>query len=142
VARIKLDLPTVLPFKTQIPVRITDINYGGHLGNDALLSLIHEARVQYFASLGYSEHNVEGVGIIMTDAVLLYKAQVFQGDVLQIAIGVTDLSNTGADIVYRVTSTQTGKETARVKTRIAFFDYQRGTLVEMPGQFRSKVSAG
>lgn len=139
-ARVKVDLPPVLQFTTEIPVRVTDINYGGHLGNDSLLSIIHEARVQFFASLGYTERNVEGVGIIMTDAVLLYKAQVFYGDVLEIAIGVADLSNVGAEIVYRVTSKETMKEVARVRTGIAFFDYERKKIVEVPERFRQKVA--
>jgi len=139
-ARVKVDLPPVLQFTTEIPVRVTDINYGGHLGNDSLLSIIHEARVQFFASLGYTERNVEGVGIIMTDAVLLYKAQVFYGDVLEIAIGVADLSNVGAEIVYRVTSKETMKEAARVRTGIAFFDYERKKIVEVPERFRQKVA--
>ena len=63
--RIKIKLPEKFIFRTEIPIRITDINYGGHLGNDSLLSIIHEARVRFLKSLGYSESNVEGVGIIM-----------------------------------------------------------------------------
>ena len=35
--RIKLELHEILIYSTEIPVRITDINYGGHLGNDSIL---------------------------------------------------------------------------------------------------------
>ena len=45
--RIKLNLPEQFLFSTNIAVRITDINYGGHVGNDSFLSLIHEARQQF-----------------------------------------------------------------------------------------------
>ena len=45
-ARIKLTLPERFPFTTTIPIRITDLNYGGHVGNDTVLALLHEARVQ------------------------------------------------------------------------------------------------
>ena len=45
--RVKVALPATFPFRTEIPVRITDLNYGGHLGNDALLGLLHEARVHF-----------------------------------------------------------------------------------------------
>jgi hypothetical protein len=38
-ARVKIDLPDKFIFKTEIPIRINDINYGGHLGNDAVLSI-------------------------------------------------------------------------------------------------------
>jgi acyl-CoA thioesterase FadM len=42
-ARIKIELPQSFSFTCRIPVRITDINYGGHAGNDTVLSIIHEA---------------------------------------------------------------------------------------------------
>ena len=45
-ARIKLLMPEQKIFSTDIAVRITDINYGNHVGNDAFVRLIHEARVQ------------------------------------------------------------------------------------------------
>jgi len=48
-ARSRIDLPDSFPFGIDIPVRITDINYGGHLGNDAVLGLVHEARIAFLA---------------------------------------------------------------------------------------------
>ena len=43
--RVKIKFPAENPlFITTIHVRIGDINYGGHVGNDAILSIIHEAR--------------------------------------------------------------------------------------------------
>ena len=42
-ARVHLEPLTNYPFATTINVRTTDLNYGGHLGNDRLLSLVHEA---------------------------------------------------------------------------------------------------
>jgi acyl-CoA thioesterase FadM len=47
--RIKLKPLSEYSFHTDIVVRTTDLNYGGHLGNDKLLSLIHEARVAFLA---------------------------------------------------------------------------------------------
>lgn len=73
-ARIKLTLPDHCDFETQLTVRISEINYGGHLGNDAVLSLAHEARVQFFNSLGYTEFDVAGSGIVLADAVVVYRA--------------------------------------------------------------------
>ena len=57
--RIKLDLPKNFHFTTEIPLRISDINYGGHLGNDSVLSILHESRVRFLMEHGYSEFNVE-----------------------------------------------------------------------------------
>jgi acyl-CoA thioesterase FadM len=80
-ARIKIELPEVFPFNCQIPVRITDINYGGHAGNDTVLSIIHEARMQFLQSMGYSEMEFGGVGMIMSDVAIEFKNELFYGDV-------------------------------------------------------------
>jgi acyl-CoA thioesterase FadM len=131
--RVKLDLPENPVFTTEIPVRITDVNYGGHLGNDSLLSILHEARVQFLGKYGFMESDVGGVGIIMTDAILVYKAEVFYGDLLTIEIGVTDVHALGADITYRVSAH--AKEAARAKTGIVFFDYASRKIAHAPKVF-------
>jgi acyl-CoA thioester hydrolase len=132
--RRKLDLPLRTVFKTEIPVRITDVNYGGHLGNDSLLSILHEARVQFLNEFGFTESNVGGAGIIMSDAVLVYKAEVFYGDMLTIEIGVDDIHAVGADITYHVLVR--GKESARAKTGIVFFEYAHRKIVQTPQVFK------
>lgn len=137
-ARVKIDLPARMLFSCTLPVRITDVNYGGHVGNDSLLSLLHEARLQFLRSMGYSEKDVEGRGIIMTDAVLVYKSEIFYGETLTIEIGVADVQRHGLDILYRVTSN--GKEAARAKTGIAFFDYEKRSIAPMPEKFSSRIT--
>ena len=57
----RLLLPDHFTFTMAIPVRITDLNYAGHVGNDSILSLIHEIRVQFLRHHGYSEINLAGV---------------------------------------------------------------------------------
>ena len=140
--RIKIELPEKFLFQTEISVRITDINYGGHLGNDSLLSIIHEARVRFLKHLSYSEKEVEGSGIIMTDAAIQYKAESFYGDALLIEVGVMDFSKIGCDIVYRITNSNTEKEIALAKTGIVFFDYKNKKVVSVPEKFKSKVVRG
>jgi acyl-CoA thioester hydrolase len=46
-ARIKIEIPEQFIFETQLKVRIGDINYGGHMGNDAVLTLAHQARIEF-----------------------------------------------------------------------------------------------
>jgi acyl-CoA thioester hydrolase len=137
--RVKIDLPTAFPFSTEIPVRITDVNYGGHLGNDSLLSLLHEARVRYLHTFGWSEKDIAGAGIIMTDAAVVYRSEAFHGDRLRIEVAVTDIQPATCDLVYRVTNAATGTEIARAKTGIAFFDYAKRNVVPMPDAFRKTM---
>ena len=138
-ARIKIELPEKFIFKTKIPVRITDINYGGHLGNDSLLSIIHEARVRFLKYLGYSESNVEGTGIIMIDSAIQYKSEGFYGDELLVEIAVNDFSGIGCDFIYRLTNKNSMKEIAVAKTGIVFFNYEKRKTAPVPSEFKKKI---
>ena len=71
--QVKLELPKEFSFSTTIPIRITDLNYGGHVGNDTVLTLFHEARMQFLSFYGASEMNFGGVGLIMRNVMSLKK---------------------------------------------------------------------
>lgn len=136
--RVKIDLPDRVVFTCDIPVRITDVNYGGHVGNDSLLSYLHEARVQFLRHFGFSEQNAGGKGIVMADAILVYKSEIFYGETLSIDVGLTDVQRHGLDVTYKVSSN--GKEVARAKTGIVFFDYEKRTIASMPEEFKNRIA--
>ncbi len=134
-ARIKLILPEKFNFSTFIDIRITDINYGGHLGNDSVLGLIHEARVRLLTDKGFSESDIGGVGIIMSDAVIKYSSEGFYGDKLRIDVAVDEITERGCDIYYRLVNSKTEKEIAKAKTNIVFFDYGTKKVAKVPKVF-------
>ncbi|MDO7845416.1 thioesterase family protein [Hymenobacter sp. M29] len=138
--RVKVALPDTFSFTTQIPVRITDLNYGGHLGNDALLGLLHEARVQFLRSLGLENDYdpVSKLGLIMVDAAVEYKGEAFHGDVLHIQMAAADANKYGFDVVYQVHN-QTGREIARAKTGMLCFDYNIRKLRLLPEALAAQV---
>ncbi|MFI5172481.1 MAG: acyl-CoA thioesterase [Chitinophagales bacterium] len=137
-SRIQINFPAQAIFSTEIPVRITDLNYGNHLGNDAMLSILHEARIQFLKSFGYSEMDVEGVGIIMSDAGIQFKTEAFYGDILKIDIGVGEYSRVGFDIFYNVSCEQ--RIVALAKTGIVFYDYERKKIAAVPVKFAEKFT--
>jgi len=137
--RTKLDLPSRFPFRTELPVRISDINYGGHLGNDAVLSILQEARLRFLSTAGYTEKEIEGVGIIMLDAVVIYRSEALYGDSLLVDVDVADIGSHGCDFVYRISRKEGGQEVVRAKTSIAFFDYSRRKIAGTPPQFAARL---
>jgi acyl-CoA thioesterase FadM len=140
-ARIKVDLPENYSFSVAIPIRITDINYGGHVGNDAILSLVHEARMLYLKTLGYTELDFGGLGLIMADAAIEFKTELFYGDPLTISLACGDFTRIGFDIYYRLAK-NTGDRTvlaAAVKTGMVCFDYERKKVVALPDEVRVKL---
>ena len=84
---------------------------------------------------GWNELNVDGVGLIMTDAAIVYKSEVLYGDVLTIEIALTDFTSAGCDVVYRVTNSNSGRLVAQAKTGIAFFDYSARKIAAIPLKF-------
>lgn len=138
-SRVELELPDQFLFRTEIPVRISDINYGNHLGNDAVLSLMHEARLQFLGQYGFRESDVGGAGVIMVDSVITYLSQAYYGDLLTIEVAVADLNKYGFDLFYRIMNVRTEKEVARAKTGMLCFDYAKGRVVSVPQAFKDIV---
>ncbi len=137
--RVKVHLPENFLFSTEIPVRITDLNYGGHLGNDALLSVLHEARVQFLRHLGRAEFDLATKqGHIMADVAIEYKGEGFYGDVLRIDMAAADLSKYGFDLVYWVRN-QDGREIARAKTGMLGFDYNTRKLLPISEEYAARL---
>lgn len=135
-ARIKLSLPENFSFSTQIPVRITDINYGNHLGNDAVLGILHEARMQFLKAAGYTELNLAGVGLIMADVAIEFKAEAFYGDVLTASVTAGDFSKIGFDLYYKLVKSETENVVALAKTGMVCFDYEKRKVVAVPDVVR------
>ena len=141
-ARIKLELPSQFVFSTAISIRITDLNYGAHMGNEVILQIAHEARVQFLARMGYTESDSEGRGIIMSDAAIMYRGEAFHGDIIEVQMAVYDFTRKGCDFYYLMKRKGTDQEIARVKTGIVFFEYASRKTVSVPGRFKEKIENG
>lgn len=138
--RVKIDFPTTAAqgiFK--IPVRITDINYGNHLGNDALLGILHEARMQWLQSGGFTELTIGSHGLIMADVMIAYKAEAFYGDVLDVAIFIGAQTAKGFDLLYRVYTERAGNyvRIAEAKSGMLCFDYSNRKICNMDPAFQN-----
>ncbi|RAI99823.1 acyl-CoA thioesterase FadM [Chitinophaga skermanii] len=140
-ARIKLSLPAQFNFNTHIPVRISDVNYGGHVGNDAILSMMHDARVQYLHHLGATELQAFGTGLIMADVAIIYKNESFQGDVLLFEVTADEFTPFGFDLYYRVSTVRQEKHLliAEGKTGMVCYDYAAKKVAKVPAELQQKL---
>lgn len=140
-SRIKIDLPDSFSFTAVIPIRITDINYGNHVGNDAVLSIIHEARMQFLSKHGYTELNLEDVGLIMTDVGIEFKKEMFYGDTIEIKIAATDFTTVGFDLYYLLEKQKDNNRmtVAIAKTGMVCYDYARKKITAVPATVKEKL---
>jgi YbgC/YbaW family acyl-CoA thioester hydrolase len=141
--RIKIDLPAEFRFTTVIPVRISDINYGGHVGNDAILSLLHEARMQYLAHYGYTEMQFAGVGMIMSDVAISFKNELFYGDTIKASVTIGELSGVAFELYYKLEKEANGSllTAATAKTGMVCYDYTQKKIVAVPPEIRGRLLA-
>jgi len=140
-ARIKIDLPERSLFSTELAIRITDINYGGHLGNAAVLGLVHEARVQFLRHYGFAETDIGGAALIMSDAAVVYRSEGFYGDTVSVEVAAAEFTRTGFDLFFLLKNQSSGQELARVKTGMVAFDYAARKVCAVPEQFRAALNA-
>ncbi len=130
--RIRLIPLDQYPFSTKITVRVTDLNYGGHLGNDSLLSLIHEARVAFLARNDFSEFDCGGVSLTMGDAAIIYQGEAYAGDELNIEVAAGEPSKCGFRLFYRLTRSNDGQKIALAETGMVCFDYKAKKIMPLP----------
>lgn len=139
-ARVSITYPKHTLFTCHLPIRIADINYGQHLAHDKLVAMLHEARAQFFLSVGMQESNIGGLGIILCDLAICYQAESFHPDVLSFDIALDDPSRCGCDMVYRVTKDNGKVRVATAKTGLVFFDYKTKKVAPMPKQFKQLLN--
>lgn len=140
--RIRLELPDTFSFSTEIGIRITDLNYGGHVGNDSFLSLLHEARMQFLHQYGYTEMQFEGCGLIMADAAIEYKHELAYGNTVRVSMAAAGFDKLGFDLFYLVELlTPDGTKTAgKAKTGMLCFNYSEKKMVGVPEYAKQKLS--
>jgi YbgC/YbaW family acyl-CoA thioester hydrolase len=140
--RIKINLPGTFHFSTIIKIRITDLNYGGHVGNDSFLSLIHEARQQFLNYFGYSELEFENVSLIMADAAIEFKKELNYGDEIRISVAASGFDKYGFDFFYKIEIIN-NKDfilAAKAKTGMLCYDYQTKKIMAVPEEVKIKLS--
>lgn len=139
-ARIKVDLPAGFAFTTHIPVRITDLNYGGHVGNDTLLSIIHEARVQFLQHHGYTELKLAGVGLIMSDVAIEFRQELFYPDTIKVSVAAGDLTKVSFDLYYKLEKVVEEKTllVAVAKTGMVCYDYDKRKVAAVPAEVKER----
>ncbi len=138
-ARIKIDIPEKTIGTFTIPVRIADINYGNHVGNDAFVSIIHEARMQWLKQYDYTELKIEGIGLIMSDLAIEFKNESFYGDVVEVKLSAGEISRVSFELYYQLFVKRNDKSIhlANAKTGMVCYDYDAKKVAPIPEKLKA-----
>jgi acyl-CoA thioesterase FadM len=140
--RVKINLPETFSFSTNLTIRITDLNYGAHVGHDTFLALMQEARQRFLILHGYKELSFEGVGLILADAAIEYKRELNYADVIKSSVTAAGFDKYGFDLYYKM-EVITQEETllaAKAKTAMLCYDYGKRKLVPMPAAAKDNLA--
>jgi acyl-CoA thioester hydrolase len=140
--RVKIELPQKFSFETVIPIRITDLNYGNHVGNDTILSILHEARVQYLRHYDLEELDFAGVGLIMNDVAIEFKNEIFYGEKIIASVTVGDISKFSFDVYYKLEKENNDKRilVALAKTGMVCYDYSAKKVAVVPKEVQDRLA--
>jgi len=121
-------------------VRVADINYGGHVSNAVVLNYFQDARIGYLQVLGdFNELEIGGCGMILPEAHLQYRAEMFLGDQLMIGVRCQELRKSAFILEYRIE--RGGAVMVEGTTNLVAYDYQKRKPVRLPEPFRQAIES-
>ena len=135
--RIKISAPEKNLFRMERKVGLSDINYAKHLDSLSMVSILHEARLQFLASLGFTESNIYGLGLVVTDLIVDYQSESFANDLLVINVGVSEFNRYGFDIGFQVSNGALDSVVCTAKLGVVFFDFDKHKITEVPRAFKN-----
>ena len=130
-ARIKIKMPEKIIASLSIATRITDHNYGNHVGNDAVVGILHEARVQWLALHQFTEFDAGGTSLIMGHLAVEYKQQIIYPCPLTVEIAIGEITRASFELFYCI---KNEKEEVMVRafTGLVCYDYKNKEVHSIP----------
>ncbi len=123
-ARVEIKLPDEFTFSMDMDVRISDINMGGHLGNERLLAMFNNVQLKFLQAKGFQDLTINGNPLINVDVAMILKAEAYFADVLTFEAAAQDFHKYGCDIVFKASDKKTGGLVGMAKSGVLVFDYE------------------
>ena len=137
--RLHVAIPEEFLFRMERTVGLSDINYAKHLDSVSMVKILHEARLQFLASLGFTEANVYGLGLVVSDLSVDYISESFANDRLIIDVGVSKFTRHGFDIGFKVSNKALETIVCNGNFGLVFFDFDKHQLASVPSGFEEKL---
>ena len=131
-------------FSMDLPVTMAQINYGGHLGHDSVLTLMHEARVLFLKTKGLTEMNIDSdpgaapTGLILSELQVQYLTESFHGDILRAEVLPFIPEGPRWFMAQRLVRISDQREIARALIGMTFYCYQSKKVQRAPDSLMRK----
>lgn len=124
-----------------LTVRIGDINYGRHLGHDAIVGLLHEARAQAFEALGHHEWDVAGHPSVVAELAIEYLGESRWGDELVVETAILPAEGKALTVYQRLERPADARSVAVARIGLVLLDPEQGRPVDVPSGFNDALAA-
>jgi len=139
--RVRLSFPEKdVMHRHSLTVRITDMNYGRHLGHDALISLLHEARVAALASRELREWDLGGYPCVAADLAVQYQAEARWPDLLVVETAIPEPGRKAITVYHRLLREADGATVASARINLMLVDPEDGRPVAIPADVRDALA--
>ena len=139
--RVRLEFPAAaIVHRHPLTVRVTDMNYGRHLGHDTLVSLLHEARIQAFGALGLTEWDLGGYPSVVADLAVQYQSEARWPDALVVETAIPVPAGRSITVYHRVLHAEGGRPVATARLNVLLVDPDAGRPVAIPEAVRAAIA--
>jgi acyl-CoA thioester hydrolase len=131
-------------FNIEIPIqlRFVDLDMMGHVNNAKYLSFVEVSRIHYFKDVLGSSVDWKEKGIILARTEIDYLYPVGLYDDLYVRVACTELGVKSFVLSYQLLVKKGEKEriVANAATTMVCYDYINNKSIEMPQEWKSKIS--
>lgn len=126
-------------FTIPLKVRVSDLNYGAHVGYQNYFSYFQEARIAYLDQFTFSELDIGGCGMIVAEATCKYKQALYLNDDITVACAISDLKSKMFVMDYQIWIDKA--LCAEGLTKNLGYDYNTQSVCRLPDRFVQAVKA-
>ncbi|XKE46345.1 acyl-CoA thioesterase [Halomonas organivorans] len=138
--RVRLEFPEAdVRHRHPLTVRVTDMNYGHHLGHDTLVSLLHEARIAALADLGLIEYDMGGYPSVVADLAVQYQAEARWPEALVVDTAIPEPGRRAITVYHRVRREADDVVVATARINLMLVDPGTGRPVAIPPAVRQRL---
>ena len=134
-SRVKLLRQESYEFLYRVSAEIVHVNFAGHVGHDAIIAMVWQARVRMFRLLGATERDLgdNETGIVMGDLVVNFTGEAFLFEELEIESHIGDITPVSFRLFHRISREE--RQVALVETGCVAFNYGLRNPAPIPAIF-------
>jgi YbgC/YbaW family acyl-CoA thioester hydrolase len=135
--RLKEGIMTEFKFSIPIKIRVGDLNYGNHVGYQNYFLFFQDARIAYLRQFNCSEMDIEGYGMIISEADCRYKRELFLNDDIEVKCRVSSITSMLFRMSYQIE--RSGELCSTGTTTNLCYDYKEKQRVNLPERFIQSI---